>query len=503
MLCQMIKDFTDFSFKTATPESVGVDSRAITAFARRIKDKGLGVQGFMFYRHGKLVSQMIASPYDFESKRHVYSISKTWTSTAIGLARDEGLLSLTDRIIDIFPDKLPEKISDNLRRMTIHDVLCMTCGHSGCAAGDMISSPDGDWIKAFLAKDVPFEPGRHFAYNSGGSYMLSAIITRLTGKSMVEYLTPRLLNPLGISGAYSDVCPRGICYGGWGMHVSEADMLKLGVLYLNGGVWEGERILSRDWVRLASSYKSDNENGGSKDWSNGYCYQIWRCQNNCFRGDGAYGQLIVVSPDADSVLALISEDNRFQDICDAYWETIFAACSKSTPYRMEYFYAEPDDSIPENPVALAELRDVEKSFCYNELLRGDEEKSFAAEYALEGDSPVKAVGIETEGKRAAFILRFENGRICRLEASNGSWSRNKLSYFPACVFEMMVSRDTYRECEPSISFKWDGGKLLADVQCVDSPHGCRLTFDFDEETLTRVSTLYAYDKTVIKLKKII
>ncbi|MFA6948704.1 MAG: serine hydrolase, partial [Eubacteriales bacterium] len=337
----MLKELIPYTFETASPEECGIPSPSVSAFIERLKSEQLGVEGFMLCRHGKVIARALAEPYKVTDKRHVYSISKSYTGTAIGIARDDGLCGVTDRIVDIFPEYVPENPSENLKKMTIHHLLSMNTGHDADTTGALMSG-GGNWAKTFMSLEVAHEPGTKFVYNSGASYMLSAIITKLTGMTLLEYLTPRLFNPLGIKGVWWDACPRGINLGGWGLHVSVRDMLKLGVFYLNGGTWGKMRVVSQDWVTLASSAHSDNSiTGGSPDWSCGYCYQLWRCQHNCFRGDGAFGQLIIVSPEKDMVLSLISEDNRFQQLCDAYWETILSCAH--------------DKALPEEPAALAEM----------------------------------------------------------------------------------------------------------------------------------------------------
>jgi len=491
--------FNGFDF--ASPESVGVPSGAVLDFMKRLRDEGRNVHGFMLWRHGKLISKCIAPPFDYDSKRHAYSISKTFTSTAIGIARDEGLLTLGERLVDIFPESVPETISPNLAKMTVHDVLCMGCGHDNNSDPVMMAAEDGDWVKAFLAKDVPHVPGTHFAYNSGATYMLSAIITKRTGMKLIDYLRPRLFEPLGITDVVWDECPRGINLGGWGFRCSHTDMLKLGIMYLSGGYWRGQRIVSRDWVKLASSYKISNGVDRGDDWGSGYCYQIWRCQHNCFRGDGAFGQLLIMSPDRDMVLALISEDNSFQDMCNTYWDTVFAsAVGTLHTYRMDPLFSEDmvkEDVLPENPEVLAELRSAEENWTATELLGGSVGE-FEGKLTVDGGR-VGAVDVKVEGENALFTLFFRDGLVKMIKAGSGKWVKNSFDEFPRTEFEVMVAKDI-APVEMCVSFRMDGDKIFVNAQATNSPHGARITIDLGECTVTKAMN-YQTDTFAFKLEK--
>ncbi|MBW7461807.1 serine hydrolase, partial [Paenibacillus sepulcri] len=152
-----------------------------------------------------------------------------------------------------------------------------------------------------LAAPVEHEPGTHFVYNSGATYMLSAILQKVTGQTLLEYLQPRLIEPLGIKGAAWDVCPRGINVGGWGLNVTTEDIARFGQLYLQKGMWNGQRLLTEEWIAEATSSQISNGDGGVNDWAQGYGYQFWRCRHGVYRGDGAFGQFCIVMPEQDAV----------------------------------------------------------------------------------------------------------------------------------------------------------------------------------------------------------
>jgi hypothetical protein len=201
----------------------------------------------------------------------------------------------------------------------------MGTGHIEDTTDSLHKTQDGNWVKAFLQAPVVKTPGTHFLYNSGATYMLSAIIRQVSGQDLLEYLQPRLLEPLGIEGATWETCPRGLSIGGWGLNITTEDIAKFGQLYLNKGVWDGRRILEESWIEEATSKQISNGDGGANDWAQGYGYQFWRCQHGAYRGDGAFGQFCIVMPEQDAVLAITSASNDMQAVMNAVWEHLLAA----------------------------------------------------------------------------------------------------------------------------------------------------------------------------------
>ena len=317
-------------FQAVSPTEAGVDPAGILAFLDACAEKGRDLHSILLVRGGKAVAEGYFAPYLPGDKQHVFSVSKSWTSTAVGLASDEGRLSVKDKVISFFPEKLPAEVSENLADMEVRDLLRMGTGHDTAALPALIRTADSDWAESFLHWPVEHRPGSKFVYNSGASYMLSAIVQKVTGEDLITYLTPRLFEPLGITGVCWDRSPQGICCGGWGIHVSTEDIAKLGLLYLNGGVFDGKRILSEEWVREATSPQIDNApSSDSPDWKQGYGYQIWRCQHGCFRFDGAYGQYMVAFPEQDAVLVLTSFVGNMQEVLDDVWAYLLPAFQKA------------------------------------------------------------------------------------------------------------------------------------------------------------------------------
>ena len=282
----------------------GISARAVNDFFSKQKELNNEIHCLEIYKKGKTVIRIAQHPYSLEEKREVYSLSKTFTSTAVGVASDNGLIDVNERIIDIFPDKCPENISENLSKMKVKHLLSMNTGHATCVMSKM--SPADDCAKAFLCQEVPFEPGTHFVYNTGATCMLGAIIEKRTGMSLHDYVYKNILSPLGIEGTYWSSVKDGTNEAGTGIHISCDDILKLGILYLNKGVHEGKRIISEKWVEEASFPHSDNSGNGTPDWCSGYGYQIWKNAKEGYRGDGAFGQLCMVLPKYNAVIAVMA-----------------------------------------------------------------------------------------------------------------------------------------------------------------------------------------------------
>lgn len=293
-------------FLRVTPESVGIPSSSIEWLLDKLEEGWTEPHGLMIMRHGKVCAEGWWAPYAHGIRHGLQSHTKTYAATAVGIAYTEGLLKLTDRVIDIFPEESPAEPSENLKKLTVRDVLCMGCGM------DTMPRPSKDWIREFLATPVVHEPGTRFMYNSTGSTFLGAIVRKLTGLGLHDYLKPRLFDKIGIDADnLRYFCmPDGMEVGGGGMYATTEDNLRLMKLYADGGVWEGERILAEDYVKLATSFQNDSSteravNPPAEDNFVGYGFQIWMCRpKGVYRADGAMGQFTIVFPDRDMLLAI-------------------------------------------------------------------------------------------------------------------------------------------------------------------------------------------------------
>jgi len=339
---------TALSLPRSVPEAEGVSSEGIVAFLDSAAKSRHEFHSFMFLRHGKVIAEGWWDPYKPELRHTLYSTSKSFTSTAVGFAVSENRLTVNDKVISFFPEYLPETVSPFLADMTVKDLLTMSAGQDPDPTFT-VRATDTNWVRAFLALPLVNDPGSKFLYNSMATYMLSAIVQKVTGEKVIDYLTPRLFEPLGIEGMDWEVDPRGINTGGWGLRVKTEDMAKFGQLYLQKGEWNGKQLIPASWIEEATTFKIDQAPDArqaakdSSDWMQGYCYQFWRSRNNGFRADGAYGQYIIVLPDKDAVIAITAESPDMQDEINLVWKYILP-CIK-------------DEPLPENSVMAASLKE--------------------------------------------------------------------------------------------------------------------------------------------------
>ena len=310
------------TFPKSTPEAEGISSDSILSFIEKAEAEIDAIHSIMILRHGKLITQGWWAPYGPETPHVMHSLSKSFTSTAIGFAVGEELVSLNDLVISFFPEESPKEPSRQLKEMRIKDLLTMNTGHM---AEPFPGPGDDNWVKKFLHSKVELMPGTHFKYNSPATYMLSAIIQKVTGEKLVDYLDPRLFQPLGIKKPEWDTCPKGINTGGWGLHIVTEDIAKLGQLYLQKGKWEGQQLLSEEWVAMATSKQVSNGSNPDNDWAQGYGFQFWRCRHNCYRGDGAMGQFCIVMPEQDAVIAITSGTNDMGAVMQLVWDILLPA----------------------------------------------------------------------------------------------------------------------------------------------------------------------------------
>ena len=318
--------------RAETPDSVG---KAMEGFFQAAANDSMDIHSVMIVKDGNVIYSHWQSE-GVDSVPHVlHSVSKTFTATAVGLAIADGKMALTDKVIDYFPDNLPAEVSDNLKAMTVRDLLTMSCGHD-VEPSARNANAEQDWVSAFLAHPVVHEPGTFYLYNSLGTYMLSAIVQQVTGEKVVDYLTPRLFEPLHIDKPYWEESPQGINCGGWGLYLKTEDLAKMGQLLLQKGEWNGQQLIPAEWVAEMSKKQVESINPGTRmeeaeakgmtketsDWMQGYGYQMWRCRPGCFRADGARGQYIIVVPDKNAVIAITSNVEDLQGELNLVWSRI-------------------------------------------------------------------------------------------------------------------------------------------------------------------------------------
>lgn len=307
----------------SSPEAQGIASADIQSFLKAIQDSGIEFHSLMIVRHGHVIAEGWWSPYAPDFKQQLYSLSKSFTSTAIGLCVDDQLITVEDPVIQFFPNDLPDEVSDNLKTLKIKHLLTMSVGHDKDSIRIIEKSPQGvPWARTFLNLPVVFEPGSRFLYNSGASFMLCAIVQRVTGGTAHDLLVERIFKPLQITGTTWATNPDGINMGASHLRVKTEDIAKFSQLYIQKGVWEGKQIIGGDYVEAATRKEINNGNNDSS-WGYGYGYQFWMNPPGGFRSDGAFGQYGMVFPDKDTIVVITSQSFDTRHTMQLVWDEFF------------------------------------------------------------------------------------------------------------------------------------------------------------------------------------
>lgn len=328
---------------SVSPESTGISSRVLLRMLRKLAELEY-FNSIAVLRRGCSVLKCWQAPYERETPHQLFSLSKSFTSCAVGLAQAEGRLKITDKLISFFPEYDACITDPRMRDVNLKDLLTMRSGHLVCATRYMAGKPDS--VQAYLASPLDTDPGTCFAYNSGATYMLSAVIRRVTGENVREYLIPRLFEPLQIVPGIWECCPRGINLGGWGLSLTTEDLAKFALLLRQHGKWNGKQLLPADYLAEATVKQADNSMNENPDWKQGYGYQFWVSQYG-YRGDGAAGQLVLVLEKQDLCIAVTSCLSNMQSLLDVFWTEL-------VPYLK-------DEPLPEDPEAERELREYARN----------------------------------------------------------------------------------------------------------------------------------------------
>ena len=313
----------------ATPESQGVSAAAIKAFVDQAEQTIDALHSVMIVRHGHVIAEGWWQPYAASEPHMLFSLSKSFTSTAVGLAIADGKLHLEDPVLDFFPDKAPAQPSANLKAMRIRDLLTMQTGHHDEDIANFPFTLEGSDVARFLQIPVSHKPGTFFVYNTPATYMLSAIVQKVTGQNVLEYLGPRLFQPLGIDRPTWEMSKEGVAMGGFGLSLRTEEIARFGQLYLQKGVWQGKQLVPAEWVAAATSRQVSNGSSPTSDWEQGYGYQFWRARHGFYRGDGAFGQFCLVLPQYDTVVAMTSGTRDMASVMNLVWDRLVPALKAS------------------------------------------------------------------------------------------------------------------------------------------------------------------------------
>jgi hypothetical protein len=336
-------------------------------------------------------------------------------------------------VLKLFPEDAPAEPSTNLKAMRVSDLLRMSTGQQNEPA----RRPDQPWTKTFLAHPVPFKPGTHFVYNTSATYMLSAIVQKATGQTVLDYLRPRLFEPLGIDHPTWEASPQGITVGGYGLSIRTEDIARFGQLYLQKGKWQGKQLVPEDWVEDATARQTSNGSNPKSDWDQGYGYQFWRCRHGAYRGDGAFGQYCIVLPEQDAVIAITSGVRDMQAVLNLVWDKLLPAMKPSALAA--------DDS------ARRKLEQKVKGLG----LRTPQGASAPAKVAGKkyvfptNDRKLESIEIEPEGKDGSVTLVTRAGGVeRRIGCGRGAWQKGRAAWGrfadqPAAASGAWTGEDTY------------------------------------------------------------
>ncbi|HET9647674.1 MAG TPA: serine hydrolase domain-containing protein [Microlunatus sp.] len=456
----------------STPGAQGFDAAGLGAFLDAIDDAPqIELHGLVVLRHGAVIAEGWWSPYAADRVQLLYSLSKSFTSTAAGLAHAEGLLDLDATVLSYFPELDGEITDPRSRGMKVRHIAAMASGHAAETLDLARRTDPTDLVRGFLLTPPDADPGTIFAYNQPCTYTLAAIIQRRAGQSLVDYLRPRLLDPLGIGDVAWIEEPPGQNIGFSGLHATTDAIARLGQLYLQGGRWGDHQLLDPAWVAEATRRQVDNPAEPNPDWRQGYGFQFWMARHG-YRGDGAWGQFCIVLPEQDMVIATTAATEDMQGILDAVWEHVLPAVDRPGDVEAEQRLAErlaraalpprPGKPDPDDP----------------SLWDG---ATFLAPPAADAEqSPLGPLGIDL--------------REAVLRASDDGW---RLSVTDAGgTLDVAVGSGSWAVQDEPLSVAASGGwsdpdTFAADLVFLDTPHTVRIVCSGPERRLDAVWTTFS------------
>ncbi|GAA3411706.1 serine hydrolase domain-containing protein [Streptosporangium vulgare] len=436
----------------STPAASGMSSRAVTALLDRLEARSVECHSIMIVRRGHVVAEGWWAPYSAERPHLLYSLTKSFTSVAVGLAIADGLLSLDDRVVDVLPGHVPAGISDQGRRLTVHHLLSMTTGHRTDSLAEAWRLEPDDLVKGFLRVPFPEPEGTRHAYDNPTTYVLARMVERVTGRGLPELLDERLFRPMGVDHAEWDRVASGAAFGFHGLHLTTEAVAAFGELLLRGGLWGDRRLVPREWVELATRRHIETlqleDGSGGADYLCGYGYQFWMSRHG-YHGNGAFGQHCAVVPSHDLVVVVTGATTREQETFDAIWECLLPGLDQAGSLRDDEILAErlrrlsfapvPGSAVPERSVK-ARL-------------------DASAEDSALPDGTTVIVDPVARG----WLLRL--GASLDVEVGHGEWRESSPLGRPVVA-----------------SGAWQGDTFVAELHVITTPHRVRLVVDTDSGT---------------------
>lgn len=448
---------SQFDFGRSTPEAEGVSSEGIIQFMDAVEAGRNEIHSFVILRHGKIISEGWWSPYGKDLRHVMFSVSKSFTSIGVGIAIAEKKLKLNDKVYTFFPESMPDTLSAYMKEMTVEHLLKMTTGMNtdpifGARAAK-------DWPKTFLSSPVENKPGSVFKYNNMATFMLSAIVQKATGEKLVDYLKPRLFDPLGVTNYKWDDTPDGYTLGAIGLKITSHDMAKFGQLMLQKGNWQGKQLVPSSWVEAATIFQIQGnapENPTPKefnDWEQGYGYQFWLGREKSYRADGLGGQFIIVLPEKDAVVVLTAAASNTQKELDLVWKYLVPAMQ--------------DKALPENKQAQANLKNRIEGLSAPRPVQmtPDLAKKISGKTieVYKNEAGISSLNIQYYGSDNMKIKIFHGDEVSEIKADYGDWnlSQTQLKSLvgaptgnPSGLFKVASMYDWINDSSMNISFRF-------------------------------------------------
>lgn len=440
------------------PSRLGVRPAAVLRFLDAVTAESIELHSLMLVRHGAVAAEGWWAPYDAQTPHLLYSLSKSFVSLAAGFAEHEGLLGLDDRLVERFADLAPPVVDGRVGRITLEHCLRMATGHADDPVLPVIRrcGPGGpsDWLTAFLDLPPEFEPGTIFAYNQLATYAVARAVERASGGTLLDYLTPRLFEPLGVGPVGWRTDHLGHNWGFSGLHLTTEAIAAFGQLLLGDGVWNGKRLVPPGWVARATTAHTANDAENRRttdfepdwsDWLSGYGYQFWRSRHG-YRGDGAYGQFCLVLPDHDAVLALTSTTTRMQTLLDLVWQHLLPGL------------VEPHEDAPGDDALARRLQGLAIAS------PADDRRGSPGRFDRAGKGgPPALTSITLRAGASDYDLALDVGGEGEMPVGSGHWLPGN---WPG---------------EPDLPVMsaggWQDGRFVADLRFIRTPHLLRLTLD--------------------------
>lgn len=430
----------------STPSAAGVDARGLVAFLDAIEaDPGIRPHGLVVVRRGSVIAEGWWAPYAADRVQLLYSLSKGFTSTAVGLARAEGLIDLDATVLSYFPELDAEITDPRSRAIRVRDVAAMASGHAAEMLDRAYARDPQNLVRGFLLLPPDADPGTLFAYNQPCTYTLAAILRRVTGTGLLDYLRPRLLEPLGIRDASWIEAPPGQELGFSGLHSTTEAVARLGELYHRRGMWGDRRLLDEEWVELATTRHIATPLVGGPDWEQGYGFQFWMGQHG-YRGDGAFGQYCVVVPEHELVVAMTSETPDMQRVLDALWTTVLPALDT------------PGNADADADAALATRLGRLAFPAVDHAAASPAETGQLVPAAPGADGDIRAVRVAPAGEHGWTLELTDADGILAVRGSSDEWLTYDVDGMPVAA-----------------SGGWDAdGAFEAELLALDTPHTLRV-----------------------------